>query len=78
MRGGTERFKLIHFYQFDEWELYDLETVLGELRSQYDNPAYAAEVALMKGKLEAPGRIMPTTEISPRSRTRGVMKSSRC
>jgi arylsulfatase A-like enzyme len=49
----TERFKLIHFYQFDEWEFYDLEADPQELRSQYDNPVYAGEVAKLKERLEA-------------------------
>ena len=48
----TDRFKLIHFYQFDEWEFYDLEADPQELRSQYENPVYAAEVAALKKRLE--------------------------
>ena len=48
----TDRFKLIHFYQFDEWEFYDLEADPMELRSQYDNPVYAKEVAALKERLE--------------------------
>lgn len=49
----TDRFKLIHFYQFDEWEFYDLDADPQEQRSQYDNPVYAAEVAKLKERLEA-------------------------
>ncbi|MEQ1841079.1 MAG: sulfatase/phosphatase domain-containing protein, partial [Verrucomicrobiales bacterium] len=48
----TDRFKLIHFYQFDEWEFYDLDADPQEQRSQYDNPVYAAEVAKLKERLE--------------------------
>jgi arylsulfatase A-like enzyme len=48
----TDRFKLIHFYQFDEWEFYDLEADPQELRSQYDNPVYADQVAELRTKLE--------------------------
>jgi len=48
----TDRFKLIHFYQFDEWEFYDLDADPQEQRSQYDNPVYAAEVAKLKEQLE--------------------------
>jgi arylsulfatase A-like enzyme len=38
----TDRYKLIHFYTLGEWELFDLETDPDELRSVYDDPAYAA------------------------------------
>ncbi len=64
----TDRFKLIHFYQFDEWEFYDLDADPQEQRSQYDNPVYAAEVAKLKERLEAL-RVQygDDTDISPRS-----------
>jgi arylsulfatase A-like enzyme len=62
----TDRFKLIHFYQFDEWEFYDLEADPQELRSQYDNPVYAAEVAGLKEKLESlRSGFADDTDISP-------------
>ena len=49
----TDRFKLMHFYQFgEEWEFYDLDADPGELMNQYNNPYYADEVAEMKKKLE--------------------------
>ena len=48
----TDRFKLIHFYQFGEWEFYDLHADPQEQRSQYDNPVYAKEVAALKTRLE--------------------------
>jgi len=37
----TERYKLVHFYAKGEWELFDLEEDPQELRSVYDDPAYA-------------------------------------
>jgi len=37
----TERYKLIHFYNLEEWELYDLEQDPHEMQSVYDDPAYA-------------------------------------
>lgn len=38
----TDRYKLIHFYDIvNEWELYDLEKDPREMKSEYDNPAYA-------------------------------------
>lgn len=48
----NHRYKLIRFYQFDEWEFYDLAKDPDELTNQYDNPAYADEVARMKAELE--------------------------
>jgi arylsulfatase A-like enzyme len=62
----TDRFKLIHFYQFGEWEFYDLDADPLELRSQYDNPVYATTVAEMKQRL---GQLRETyaddSDISP-------------
>ncbi|WP_459554599.1 sulfatase family protein [Lacunimicrobium album] len=40
----SERYKLIHFYQIDEWEFYDLEKDPDELKSVYKDPAYAEEI----------------------------------
>lgn len=48
---GT-RYKLIHFYEFDEWEFYDLERDPDELQNLYEDPAYADEIAASKIELE--------------------------
>ena len=37
----TERYKLIHYYQLDEWELFDLERDPDELTSVHADPEYA-------------------------------------
>ena len=37
----TERYKLIHYYQLDEWELIDLENDPKELHSFYGDKDYA-------------------------------------
>ena len=47
-----ERYKLMHFYQFDEWEFYDLKQDPDELTNQYENPAYADQVAKLKEELK--------------------------
>lgn len=47
----TETHKLIYFYQFDEWEFYDLVNDPDELTNQYDNPDYAEKVAELKSEL---------------------------
>ncbi len=48
----NDRYKLIHFYQFDEWEFYDLETDPDELQNLYEHADYADEIATMKVELE--------------------------
>jgi arylsulfatase A-like enzyme len=37
----THRYKLIHYYEIEEWELFDLDVDPDELRSVHDDPAYA-------------------------------------
>lgn len=45
------RYKLIHFYEIDEWEFYDLERDPHELKSVYDDPAQAEYVQELKEEL---------------------------
>ncbi len=47
----TRRYKLIHYYEIDEWELFDLERDPDELRSVYSEPAYAEIVDELTGVL---------------------------
>ncbi len=47
----TDRYKLIHFYGLDAWELYDLKQDPDELRNVYADPAYADKVAALKEEL---------------------------
>jgi arylsulfatase A-like enzyme len=49
----TQRYKLIHYYEIDEWELFDLESDPDELRSLYDDPAHSATVEELKEMLRA-------------------------
>jgi len=49
---ATERFKLIYFYDADEWELFDLEKDPHEMKSVAAAPAYATELAMMQAKLQ--------------------------
>lgn len=49
----TDRYKLIHFYyDIDEWELYDLEKDPHEMRSVYNDPAYAEVQARLHKQLD--------------------------
>ncbi|QDU95623.1 sulfatase family protein [Lignipirellula cremea] len=48
----TDRYKLIHFYEVNEWEFFDLQEDPNELKSVYADPAYAEEVQKAKVELE--------------------------
>lgn len=48
----TDRYKLIHFYKTDEWELFDLEKDPKELKSVYDDSKYAEVQNVMKSELK--------------------------
>jgi arylsulfatase A-like enzyme len=47
----TDRYKLIHFLEPDEWELFDLQNDPDELNSVYGDPAYADVVGRLKAEL---------------------------
>jgi arylsulfatase A-like enzyme len=46
------RFKLMHFYELDEWELYDLQNDPRELKSVYADANYADDVKRLTDELE--------------------------
>jgi len=45
------RYKLMNFYDLNEWELYDLEKDPNEMKNQIDNPKYADVVRDMRAEL---------------------------
>jgi arylsulfatase A-like enzyme len=47
----TDRYKLIHFYEVGEWELYDLARDPDELANVYGDPAYGDVVVRLKDEL---------------------------
>jgi arylsulfatase A-like enzyme len=47
----TARYKLIHYYQAGEWELFDLKKGPGEHKSVYAEPGYADVVKELKEEL---------------------------
>jgi len=49
----TDRYKLIHYYTRDEWELFDLQRDPEELYSVYDDPQYRGVRERMKNRLES-------------------------
>lgn len=49
----TDRHKLIYYYELGEWELFDLKLDPQELKSRYNDPAYAGVVKDLKTRLKA-------------------------
>jgi arylsulfatase A-like enzyme len=47
----TERYKLVHYYQTGEWELFDLVEDPQEMRSVYGDPDRAELVAQLEAEL---------------------------
>lgn len=65
----TNRFKLMRFYEFDEWEFYDLEKDPDELTNQYDNPEYRSEINRLKEELNRLKlKYGDTTDVRPKPR----------
>ncbi len=48
----TKRYKLIYYYNIDEWELFDLQRDPEELNSVYDNPTYEPVIKRLKKELK--------------------------
>lgn len=49
----TARYKLVHFYELDTWELYDLEADPHEVRNVFEDPEHAETVADLRKRLQA-------------------------
>ncbi len=47
----TKKYKLIHFYQFGEWEFYDLQKDPEELHNEYGNSDYEQVISKLKKEL---------------------------
>ncbi|MDP6538153.1 MAG: sulfatase [Planctomycetota bacterium] len=56
-----ERYKLIHYYQLDEWELFDLERDPSELASVHADPAYAKVRERLEAELVRLGELYGET-----------------
>jgi arylsulfatase A-like enzyme len=48
----TDRYKLIHYYTLNEWELFDLKKDPGEMHSVYADPAYAKTRGQLKQRIK--------------------------
>jgi arylsulfatase A-like enzyme len=47
-----EKYKLIHFYELDEWELYDLDKDPMEMNNIYENTSYDSIKNVMTDRLK--------------------------
>jgi arylsulfatase A-like enzyme len=47
----TDRYKLVHFYEVDEWEFYDRQADPYEMASRYFDPFYSEQVNYLKSEL---------------------------
>lgn len=47
----TESFKLIHYYEVDEWEMFDFKNDPNEMNNLYDNPLFSETQSELKQKL---------------------------
>ncbi len=52
----TGQLKLIHFYELNEWELYDLQSDPMEIVNRYDDPLYHEQLENLKALLESERR----------------------
>jgi arylsulfatase A-like enzyme len=48
---ATNRYKLISFYEEDEWEFYDIKKDPAEMKSEYNNKKYKRQIAKLKKEL---------------------------
>ena len=65
---ATKRYKLIHFYDLDEWEFYDLEIDPHEMQNKYDNPEYTSIVDDLKKELLRLRKLYKVPENKPLSK----------
>jgi arylsulfatase A-like enzyme len=61
----TDRYTLAHFYETDEWELFDREKDPRQMRSVYGDAAYAPEVKRLKAELARLRRELKVPDVDP-------------
>jgi arylsulfatase A-like enzyme len=50
---ATRQYKMMHFYNLKEWELFDLEKDPAEMQSVYEDPAYQDVIRDLKHELDS-------------------------
>jgi arylsulfatase A-like enzyme len=68
------RYKLINFYDLEEWELYDQQSDPNEMTNQYSNPEYAAVVERMHQELDAARERYEVPDNEPQSLSNTTMR----
>ena len=61
----TERYKLIHYYNLGEWELFDLRTDADEMVNLYDDPAQQPLIESLKAELQRLRDFYAVPEVDP-------------
>lgn len=71
----TDRYKLIHFYTDDVYEMYDLKKDPNELKSVYDEPAYKAtradllkQLQQLRAEYEVPDKVFNPPYVYPKQK----------
>jgi len=79
----NDRYKLINFHNIKEWELYDLQKDPLELKSVYDDPAYAdiqkqmhQELVRLRKQYGDSDVIPPGARVKPRKKPRKTPKKA--
>jgi len=72
----TKRYKLIHFYDLGEWELYDLEKDPSEMNSVYADPAYMEVAEQMSAELDRLRLLYKLPPLEPIRVTENTVKRS--
>jgi arylsulfatase A-like enzyme len=75
----TERYKLIHFYELGEWEMYDLQKDPHEMRSVFAEPEYVSVARGLQTELTRLRKLylVPTDRVSePTGRPDGKIQSA--
>ena len=67
----TDRYTLAHFYETDEWELFDNQKDTAQLRSVYADPAYARTVETLKAELARLRALYKDSGEEPVARAKG-------
>ena len=63
----TKNYTLVHYFETDEWDLFDLKKDPGQMQSVYANPEYADVVKNLKAEIETLRRQYGETDPAPYS-----------